>query len=163
MGLMMAVRITKDEVLNKNIQTIYERMKEEGSNELNRTIQRNTWEVAFEGYDDDPREIFQIEEIREWICKSVDEGLPWFYFVRTPDHVPTILVGLLTCYALVVNDDGTMAISNERIKQFIDKNLHNLREFCEEYKIPDELEHEATDASMGFITSLLSGTIKKNN
>ena len=42
---------------------------------------RNTWEVFFAEYDDDPREIPEIPEVKNWIHASLEAGIPWFYFI----------------------------------------------------------------------------------
>lgn len=60
---------------------------------------RNTWEVNFFGYDDDPREIPEIPEVVNWIRKSVDAGIPWFYFMRTEQPSYGLLSFMICCGA----------------------------------------------------------------
>ena len=42
---------------------------------------RGTLEVLISGYDQDPREAYEIPEIRHWYCESIKAGVPWFYFL----------------------------------------------------------------------------------
>jgi hypothetical protein len=47
-------------------------------------------EISFYGYDSDPREIFEIEAVRQYIV-LLDDALPeLFFFVRTEKPAPTI-------------------------------------------------------------------------
>lgn len=50
---------------------------------------RNKLEFFFTGYDDDERELFEIEEVCEWIRFSVDSGVPWFYLLNLDPPCPS--------------------------------------------------------------------------
>src|ERR1039457_2500224 len=47
--------------------------------------------LVFEGYDDDPREIYSIPEVREWFAKQFAAWPYWSFFAsRTDQTVPLV-------------------------------------------------------------------------
>jgi len=93
---------------------------------------RNTWEVFFAEYDEDPREIFEIPEIVNWIRQSVDVGIPWFYFMKaTPDSLG--LSAFMTAYGGETDPEisGRYFLDKDKTLLFIKKNLENLEVFVQ--------------------------------
>jgi hypothetical protein len=33
------------------------------------------------GYDEDPRELYEIPEVRRWFKFTLEQGVPWFYLL----------------------------------------------------------------------------------
>ena len=125
---------------------------------------RNSWEIIFMGYDDDPREIPDIPEVVNWIEQSVEVGIPWFYFMKaTQDSLG--LVTFMICCGSYHNSDhpGRYNFERDRILAFIKKNLDNLTDFVEQYDIPDEVGRAVTDDIMGMVQSILQGSMDQKN
>lgn len=125
---------------------------------------RNSWEIFFMGYDDDPREIPDIPEVVNWIKQSVEVGIPWFYFMKaTQDSLG--LVTFMSCCGSDHDSDhpGRYNFERDRILAFIKKNLDNLADFVEQYDIPDEVGRAATDDIMGMVQSILQGSMDQEN
>lgn len=125
---------------------------------------RNSWEIFFMGYDDDPREIPDIPEVVNWIEQSVEVGIPWFYFMKaTQDSLG--LVTFMSCCGSDHDSDhpGRYNFERDRILAFIKKNLDNLADFVEQYDIPDEVGRAATDDIMGMVQSILQGSMDQEN
>lgn len=125
---------------------------------------KNSWEVFFLDYDDDPREIPDIPEVVNWIEQSVEAGIPWFYFMRAAQDS----LGLITFMICCGSDHdpehpGRYNFERDRILTFIKKNLDNLADFIEEYDIPDEVGRAATDDIMGMVQSVLQGSMDQEN
>lgn len=119
---------------------------------------RNSWEVFFLGYDDDPREIPDIPEVANWIEQSVEAGLPWFYFMNADDDSMGLSTFMIGCGA--EHDPqypNRYIFDKERILPFIKKNLDNLTSFAVEYNIPDSVGIAASDAVMNFIQKVIQG------
>lgn len=119
---------------------------------------RNTWEVFFAEYDDDPREIFEIPEIVNWIEQSVEAGIPWFYFMKASSDS----LGLSTFMIAYSGDadlevPGRYFLDKDKTLLFIEKNLKNLELFSEKYAIPDEISRAATDTVMEYISAIMRG------
>jgi hypothetical protein len=54
--------------------------------------------VAFDGYNDDPRELFEIEEVRQYVA-LLDEAIPELFFFARIEEPATTLLLFLFCLA----------------------------------------------------------------
>ena len=119
---------------------------------------RNSWEVFFMGYDDDPREIPDIPEIVNWIERSVEAGIPWFYFMNADADSKGLIIFTICCGA---EHDSTYPnryiFNKEKILLFIKKNLDNLTDFTKKYNIPDSVEIAASDTVISFVQKVIQG------
>lgn len=144
-----------------NIQALIEQFASDREKLLNA---RNKWEVCFAEYDDDPREIPDIPEVVSWIRQSVEEGIPWFYFMRTTQDSLGLLVFMYCCCADHDPDHpGQYLFEEDRVLSFIKKNMDNLADFAEKYGIPDEIGCAATDDIMESVQSILQGFMDEEN
>ncbi len=125
---------------------------------------RNSWEVFFMGYDDDPRELPDIPEVANWIEQSVEAGIPWFYFMRAAQD-SLGLITFMTCYGSDHDPDhpGRYFFNKDRTLAFVKKNLDNMESFVEEKNIPEEVGCAATDDIMGIVQSILQGSMDQEN
>lgn len=117
---------------------------------------RNTWEVFFAEYDDDPREIPEIPEVKNWIHASLEAGIPWFYFMRT-DSSSLGLRAFITAYAGVRDAQEHYQIDRTFLQQFLEKNLKNLFDFAAQYELPPDAAEEAGNAVIDSVMHFLSG------
>ena len=125
---------------------------------------RNSWEIFFMGYDDDPREIPDIPEVVNWIEQSVEVGIPWFYFMKATQDSLGLVTFMICCGSDHDSDHpGRYNFERDRILAFIKKNLDNLADFVEQYDIPDEVGRAATDDIMGMVQSILQGSMDQEN
>ena len=155
-----AIPIPKLDVLMEDFSNIHE-LVNSFTSDYDRLIEsRNTWEVFFEGYDDDPREIPDIPEVVNWIEKSVEEGIPWFYFMRAEQSSLGLLTFMTCCGAEHAPDYPQRYIfDRDIIMPFIKKNLDNLADFADEHDIPFEVGRAATDDIMEFVQNVLRGSM----
>ena len=116
---------------------------------------RNTWEVFFAEYDDDPREIPEIPEVKNWIHASLEAGIPWFYFMRT-DSSSLGLRAFITAYAGVRDAQEHYQIDRTLLQQFLEKNLKNLFDFAAQYELPPDAAEEAGNAVIDSVMHFLS-------
>ena len=133
------------------------------ASDMNKLIEaRNTWEVFFAEYDDDPREIFEIPEIINWIEQSVEAGIPWFYFMKATSN-SLGLSAFMTAYGGDSDPEvpGRYFLDKDKTLLFIKKNLKNLELFSEKYVIPDEISRAATDTVMKYISAIIRGDYDK--
>ena len=97
MAGMCMVPIPKMDVMMEdfiNIETLIENIAADKEKLLE---MRNSWEVFFLGYDDDPREIPDIPEVVNWIEQSVEAGIPWFYFMRVAQDSLGLITFMICC------------------------------------------------------------------
>lgn len=129
------------------------------ASDINKLIEaRNTWEVFFAEYDNDPREIFEIPEIVNWIEQSIEAGIPWFYFMKaTTDSLG--LSAFMIAYGGEADPEipGRYFLNENKTLVFIKKNLKNLELFSEKYNIPDKIACAATDSVMAYISAIIHG------
>lgn len=153
------VAISKTDVIMENFSNIWELIKKMASNKEKLISSRNTWEVFFTGYDDDPREIPDIPEVVNWIKQSVQAGIPWFYFMNC-DLSATGLLTFMICAGAEHAPDSheRYYFIQEKIMPFIKKNMDNLADFADEYHLPIKVGMEATDSIMEFIQNVLEGS-----
>lgn len=156
------VSIKKMDVLTENFSNIKKLIKNIASNSQRLLEARNTWEIMFEGYDDDPREISDIPEIVNWIKQSIDEGIPWFYFVRNPKESLSFFV-IMCCYR-TRNPEHTERVyfEEEKLLPFIDKNVNNLARFTAKHNIPVEIGSSVIKVMLNYITEIIRGDIDQN-
>lgn len=156
----IAAAIPKMDVLMEDFSNVQILIQYCARNKENLINTRNTWEVFFDGYDDDPREIPNIPEVVNWIEQSIEAGIPWFYFMNTNPMSQGLLVFLCCCCA---DEDPNYAnrfiFDRERVLSFIDKNIRNLEQFANQYEIEEATCVAALDAVMDFIQKILSGVL----
>lgn len=128
--------------------------------DMDRLIEaRNTWEVFFAEYNEDPREIPMIPEVVNWIKQSLAAGIPWFYFMRTAPNSMGLRTFMVTCCGDPDPEDDTRYLFDKnRVMEFVNKNMENLESFTEEYGIPEAVSLAAAEDIMAVVMEMLSGT-----
>jgi hypothetical protein len=76
---------------------------------------RNKIDFFINAYDNDPRELFEIEELRTWVNYSINYGFPWFYVLTLEPPASGITI-LYSCYAC----NKSKEIFNSKCKTMID-------------------------------------------
>jgi hypothetical protein len=73
-------------------------------------------DIAFAGYDDDTRELHEIDEVRKFLG-HLDKKFPfWFYFLNL--HSGTLIMILLSLCPYSRNSDGTFVIDQAEQERF---------------------------------------------
>jgi len=154
-----SVPIPKIDVLMEDFSNIHTFIDSLASDRQKLLEVRNTWAVFFMGYNDDPRELPDIPEVVNWIEQSVEEGIPWFYFISPDDAAGTLLTFMICCGADENPDyPGQYIFDRDRVMPFIKKNLDNLAEFTAEYAIPDEIGCKSTDLILDAAKKIMFGS-----
>lgn len=74
--------IEKDDVCAGNVSEVKEFLDSLIESEVAARIQFQSIEISFNGYDEDPREVFEIDEIRDFVRKLDLEFPYWLYFMN---------------------------------------------------------------------------------
>jgi hypothetical protein len=120
-------------------------------------------DIWIHGYDDDPRELFEIKEVRDWIGNSVFK-IPGLAFFLVNKERAVFLKLILYCKVELNIIKGSEHYVNGVLKRMIDYKISdtsqvlkelfiNLNTFCTQYKIPMNLIEEISNN----ITDYLSG------
>lgn len=107
-------------------------------------------EVGVAGFDDDPRELYEIEEVRRFVCKLDSEFPYWLYFLTKRG---TGLSFILLCFCPpFLTPEAQTAIGNERIADYLSKRgFPALNHVCEAAGCSEEEIKRLTDRSTEYV------------
>ena len=131
--------VTKSEILAgdaSQIKGIFDAIAEDSAD---LAFAQNGFDLIIHGYDDDPRGLAEIPEVREWFKKSVQDGIPWFYFLRLGDSENLrLLVTSLGYVSSSKNGDRTnYVVDDKKVVEYIKKCAETLFEFGNEHHIAE--------------------------
>jgi len=103
-----------------------------------------TLNISFYGYDEDPREIFEIPEVQNWVKTSmVVRKIPWFYFLSTEPTSQSIKA-LTLCFIAeqVETTDGTIHYQpmQKNLQGFAMLNFQNMNYFMDTHQLSENLK-----------------------
>lgn len=99
---------------------------------------KGTLSVTFSGYDDDPRELFEIPEVRLYL-HALDQEWPFWFFFLTPPSIR--LVGMCLTSAMSVAP-GKAFLPPENLCRVMERGFGAVNHLFEHYGFP-EAESEA--------------------
>lgn len=125
-------------------------------------------DIGIHGYNDDPREVFQIEEIRMWTLGIFDNVVGLAYFLST-DELSQFLKQILFCWtdAVLIEESDfikngmlhkkSMLGDNEKVMNFLNHLFHDLNVFCKKNNLPIETNKEISDDISKYMMKIISG------
>ena len=141
----LAFAISKSEVRTESLSTLNFTIKKLTKNKEMMLSKRASAEIYFPEYDSDPREIYEIPEVRSWFLKTILQGIPWFYFLAQNKGIGLTLLLCCTCkvsFQGVYGSNHRLLITREDITWWLDRNFVNLNIFTESNEIPLEINEE---------------------
>lgn len=105
-------------------------------------------EIFFPEYDSDPRELYEIPEVRDWFLATVAHGVPWFYFLDSRTGVGLTLLLCSTCEVSlqgIHENKYQLFISLEQKQWWFEHNFITLNEFTEANKISIEINKQISE------------------
>lgn len=94
--------------------------------------------VSVSGYDDDPRELYEIPEVRRYL-QGLDQEWPFWFFFLTPPSIQQ--VGMCLASAVSVAS-GKAFIPPENFYRFMERGFGAVNHLFDHYGFP-ESENEA--------------------
>lgn len=85
--------VTKKEIMKqdtKRINEYLEMLRKDLENSCSKLM------ITFDGYENDPREIYEIEEIRKYVSKLFSENKDLFYYITTMDNNNSMLLACMS-------------------------------------------------------------------
>jgi hypothetical protein len=132
--------IDKEGIKGGDYSVIRDYMSEFDFNETLIYENKSQLHISIYGYDDDPRELFEIEEVVEWVKKSIfEEEIPWFLLLSTsPDSQSIKLLALCFC------SDPAHGIKADasKLQEFAEINFGILNKYMKEKKLLDSQNAE---------------------
>lgn len=97
-------------------------------------------DFRIEGYDDDPRELFEISEVRTFL-RHLDDQFPfWFFFLSTETEAIKLLMFSL-CRIKRVSPTAT-APNQEDFAHFVEHHLSAMNYVFDRFRLDEELNVE---------------------
>lgn len=146
--------VGKNEILTKDVRGFGQLSNRLTISEEMITKSRGKISFFIDGYDNDPREIYEIPEVRTWIKLVVPTFKYWGYFLNMDAYLKrkTGFMFLLLCSVevkVVANrsDIGlkTVKYDVEEAMVFFKQIFSWLNEFCNKYAIPQKINKEQSD------------------
>ncbi len=133
--------ISKEYIDNQNfedVQNFYNQMLENPPKYENKLI------IVVEGYEDDPRELYEIEEVKNYFT-ILDKLFPyWFYFInknvdKTKSSLSLIMLMLVPAKIIRANSKITnIEFDIEKFENFMRVHFHHLNELTDRLGLPLE-------------------------
>ena len=148
----LLIAIPKSDVAEKSMYTINTVLERLQSNKELLLKKRGAVEIFFPDWDDDPREIYEIPEIRGWMSASFEAGIPWFYFLNSqfPFHSLKIILACGCSVSSLETAVGGYMLSTEAEdrSRWLEANFHNLNCFTESNSIDVLINKELCEGVM---------------
>lgn len=113
---------------------------------------RGRVELAFSGYSNDPRELYDIPEVRNF-CAELDDAFPyWFYFVSTE----SVTLGVIACCLCSVTEfrPGEVSVGPDLL-QFMTRHFDALNWLFENYSLDERHNVEISGRIVEYFTKRL--------
>jgi hypothetical protein len=114
--------------------------------------------ILVDGFDDDPRELWQVPQVREYFRRLFDE-CPFIMLVSHPDG--GLLKVFATCW--IYEDDLTVDAEKQRMAEFLNKAFYGLNDLNHLLALSEEQNRElCMSASMVLFGELPKGALPAN-
>ena len=112
--------------------------------------------LIIDGYDTDPRELFEISEVRRYI-QQMDALWPyWFFFLSQADDSIKIVESCLCDSIEVV--PGVTSIDTEQLNRCLTRHFSALNNYCESLNLP---ESKIEEISEGIISLFHNASVER--
>ena len=98
--------------------------------------------ISFSGYDDDPRELYEIPEVRKYVS-ALDTAFPYLFYFCFLSY-PTIRVFTM-CTCKVKKVPGGETLDQNDFQNFLVYHFRYLNELCATYNLGDAVADQVTD------------------
>ncbi len=114
-------------------------------------------EFWFADWDDDPRELFQISEVRDFFRASVEMKFPWIYWLRSgsPWHGYKLLFACLCSVKPTEQEGGYLLnVNSESLQSWIKTQFDCLNTFTDEHDLGLEVNKEISFNLFDFVKTM---------
>lgn len=112
--------------------------------------------LAFEGFDDDHREVWEIPEVRLFM-ERIDAVFPYWFFLADLSSPTLQLIASCLCRVTEVAPGFTLFDSND-LAQFMARQFDGMNQLWAEHKLSDERNEVVSDA----ILAVFEGRASRN-
>ena len=114
--------------------------------------------LVFNGYDDDPREIEAIPEVRKWFSRLFEAWPYWSFFASRIDQTVPLVLSLLLSGETVAGELGMAGWSfdTDKLKPLLLKMFCHQNELIERLEIGEEMNERVTQDFMEAVQAFLN-------
>lgn len=150
----LIVGLDKDEVVSCDTSRLFSWQKRLTRSRDMMIKKRATVELWFRGWQDDPRELYEVPEVISYFKSATLQGFPWIYWLE-PGNLWVGYKLLYSCSGLaMVSETERGRWINMDVKEvlaWMDMQFGNLNRFPDEHEIPPEINKEVSDNLLRFL------------
>ncbi|HRD86650.1 MAG TPA: hypothetical protein PK752_00115 [Accumulibacter sp.] len=105
--------------------------------------------LVIDGYNDDPRELFEIPDVRAYINGLDQEWRYWFFFLSQADDSIKLLESCL-CETIEVVP-GVTSVDMEQLESALARHFGAMNALCEALDVPEEKNEEISEGIINLI------------
>jgi hypothetical protein len=114
--------------------------------------------LVIDGYNDDPREIFEVPEVRAFVKKLDQQWSYWLFFLSQADESVKMLESCLCDTIEVV--PGVASIDLDQMEIALARHFGAMNRLCEALNVPGEKNEEIADGVISLIRNASVDQIK---
>lgn len=150
--------VSREDIIKNNFEdivSVFDRIQ--SNHELIMNYKDNV-EISIHGYDQDARELFQIDEVVEWLHQIVDKVEGWLYFLNMTDtgqFLKLLFISNIQYELKPYKNTKTkryIEFDKRKSKDFIFTLFNNFNEFCEKHNISDEVNEDISNRFLKFLS-----------
>lgn len=146
-------RIPKEEVLDSKFEFITDALERiQNTPELILHLKSRV-DISFDNYEEDPRELFEIPEVKKWIIELYEKSLCFPYLFAMDRASGFMKLAFFAHISIkqksIVNGRFKLDYDVEDAKEFLDSLFIKLNEYCEINGLSNETNKEITDRIIG--------------
>jgi hypothetical protein len=144
---LLGFAVSKSEIIGGELSTLNALVKRLAKNKEMMISKRSSAEIFFPEYDSDPREIYQIPEVRRWFRKTIDEEFPWFYFLSHNAGISLTVLYCCTCkvsFQGIYDNNHGLELDLDETVWWFEQNFLNLNKFVEANGISEKINREVS-------------------
>lgn len=153
----LILEISKQEVVNLQFEKLLNGIKEV---EKGPTMGFSSILFSIKGYDDDPRELYEIDKIRRFFSRLVKKVPHFLYYVNPMNQMPGQIIGALAFYFIKVETEENKKLNRHSAEFHLESELG--------YQMIDSIEQhiekngfEDTDNELPIALKLIEWSIPK--
>ena len=108
---------------------------------------KNNVTISFQGFDQDRRELFEIEEVREFVNQLNSKWYSWLFFMTKDIHISPLAVIVLCLCRYRRASNGIFIPAKKDSRRFFWDHFGALRGLCKVYNLPQEQTETAVVGS----------------
>jgi hypothetical protein len=137
-----------EDVINCNIKTVFEALDSLLESRASVIASRGKIALSFDGYENDPRDVWYIPEVRRYVA-ALDAAFPyWFYFLNL--EMPTLKV-LCLCLCAVVKASGGVKPNTADLKLFFYDHFAAVNRLCETFRLGEATRTSITKEILEYL------------